>query len=410
MRRPVQRSATRLSADIRRLVALAHTTMEAASGLERNFWQRQLDKTLSSFLEHRAQSTLDGALEYLFQHDVDAYDILVESLEECSQSSTITVDGQPADVLLIAAPVLAWTRFTIGSGLLPESTTTALQELLQDHIFAAGAHINLLPTLYAIEQLPQDHSEVFALMQSLAPSNTQKTALKVANSNTATIPFLADTRYLIAAVTVPHQQAVFRWQDANDPQHIAELQQTCAKLWQQHAQPLLAPSLPGCNLALLLPHAYFFSCREADKQIRPCTILAATHYLTHHLDVLPQQLHVSIGKCSHDRDGEIDEYRIGFTVGETDDVYYGTVWPLYEHEDGNDVDIILFPEASAAHPMTIIQGLLKECGITHIKEHNDLFDAEFCDDCGSPLFPNLDGDLVHAEMPEETRDQLEQLH
>jgi uncharacterized Zn finger protein (UPF0148 family) len=25
---------------------------------------------------------------------------------------------------------------------------------------------------------------------------------------------------------------------------------------------------------------------------------------------------------------------------------------------------------------------------------------EYCDDCGAPLFPNADGELVHAQIPE----------
>jgi hypothetical protein len=29
------------------------------------------------------------------------------------------------------------------------------------------------------------------------------------------------------------------------------------------------------------------------------------------------------------------------------------------------------------------------------------FPLEFCDDCGAPLYPNPEGEPVHAEMPEE---------
>ena len=28
------------------------------------------------------------------------------------------------------------------------------------------------------------------------------------------------------------------------------------------------------------------------------------------------------------------------------------------------------------------------------------FKLEFCDDCSAPLFPNVDGELIHAELPE----------
>ena len=29
---------------------------------------------------------------------------------------------------------------------------------------------------------------------------------------------------------------------------------------------------------------------------------------------------------------------------------------------------------------------------------------EFCDDCGAPLFPNAEGELVHAELPAQEED------
>lgn len=385
--------------------------MGTVSGLEKRFWQRHLDETIVSLLQHGSQQqTLDTSLDYLFQHDVDGYDLLVESIEQCSQSHTVTIGQQECDVLLVAAPVLAWTRFSIGSGVLPETTITALRQLLQHHIFAEGASIHIAPSLYAIEQLPQHHSDVFALMQQLANTTSKKKASKAASAQSPTLPFLADTRYLIATVTVAHQSAVYRWQNTSDPALSLEQKIASEHAWAKDALPLIAPALPGCNLEFLLPQAYFYSCREADKRIRPATIHAATHYLTHHLKTLPNKLSVSIGKCSHDMDGEIDEYRIGFTLDDDENIFYGTVWPLYEAEDGDEVESDLFPDTSVVHPLETIRQLLNACGITDIKEHTELFAAEFCDDCGSPLFPNREGELVHAEMPEETLDNLEQLH
>jgi hypothetical protein len=35
--------------------------------------------------------------------------------------------------------------------------------------------------------------------------------------------------------------------------------------WKQQVTPLFARLLPGCNVELLLPQAYYFGCREADK-------------------------------------------------------------------------------------------------------------------------------------------------
>ena len=36
--------------------------------------------------------------------------------------------------------------------------------------------------------------------------------------------------------------------------------------------------------------------------------------------------------------------------------------------------------------------------------------ATDCDDCGAPLFPDSEGELVHAEMPEEAASPSPHLH
>jgi hypothetical protein len=35
---------------------------------------------------------------------------------------------------------------------------------------------------------------------------------------------------------------------------------------------------------------------------------------------------------------------------------------------------------------------------------------EFCEDCGAPLYPDADGELVHAEMPEDVPSGTEHFH
>jgi len=38
------------------------------------------------------------------------------------------------------------------------------------------------------------------------------------------------------------------------------------------------------------------------------------------------------------------------------------------------------------------------------------FPYEFCDDCGAPLYPNADGETVHADMPEQNDTPSQTLH
>ncbi|PIL42209.1 hypothetical protein CR105_25395 [Massilia eurypsychrophila] len=53
---------------------------------------------------------------------------------------------------------------------------------------------------------------------------------------------------------------------------------------------------------------------------------------------------------------------------------------------------------------------LNEAGITHIRKHSEHFVAEYCDDCGAPLFADPVGELVHAAMPEDRPTGGEHFH
>jgi hypothetical protein len=85
------------------------------------------------------------------------------------------------------------------------------------------------------------------------------------------------------------------------------------------------------------------------------------------------------------------------------------IWPLYDQEEaeaegelaGGAVDFPGLRNSAAPTPIDEIMDLLKQAGIAHIKRHAGCFPMDSCDDCGAPLYLDLDGELVHAEMPED---------
>ncbi|MDP5008510.1 MAG: DUF2863 family protein, partial [Glaciimonas sp.] len=93
-------------------------------------------------------------------------------------------------------------------------------------------------------------------------------------------------------------------------------------------------------------------------------------------------------------------------------VVYGVVWPLYGEEEADEeiTDASASEENEAQTPLEQIYALLRENGISHIQCHNELFTMEFCDDCGTPLYADVDGELVHPEMPEDTPTGSTHLH
>lgn len=397
MRRSPEKKQHKLAAEGLRLANLSLAVAQSASRIEDIAWQAQLDSLVAKSLQQKHQGVLDAAAEHLFKTHPNAYEVLVETMESICTSSRIEYQHAHYDVLLMVAPVLAWSRFEIASGAIPAQTAEMLSDTWKQHILSDQARLRVLPNLYAIDQLPTTHSEAYALMERTALGLLKGDAVQATPDLPQTVPFLADSRYLIAVVVVPKDQPLFRWQTIASPFDCAQAKSEILALWQEQATPAIMRLLPGCSVELLLPEAYYTGCREADVRIRPISIRSAVFYLTQTLGVDASELSTIIaGFGLQENPGQIDEYRIGFTLKKAPEVIYGVVWPLYQQDDelnamGNPNDDNLPGE---------IPAILTECGITSIQRIEDIFGMEFCDDCNAPLYADSEGELVHAEMPE----------
>jgi hypothetical protein len=413
MRRSTKGTTPRLSAESQRLINHARAVLQSSSRLEERGWERELDILLLKALKNHHQDQLDGALEYLFREQPEAYDVLIQAIEGASESCVIEHEGTRYEALLIAAPILAWTRFAIPAGAIAAEMLTTLFAHLHAHVLAPDTRLAIAPMLYSIDQLPRNHVDTFAATQRMAHAAVAGTSLRNPANPPETVPFLADTRYLLAVIAAPAGEALFRWQATGN---LADRDNALAQ-WRLQATPNVARLLPGCGIELLLPDAYFAACREADKQIRPASVKAAVHYLTHSLNVGPERLSAVIGGFADESSGRIDEYRVSFVLRPGTEVVYGLVWPLYDDENAEQE--FLPPEwrkaaGSAAtktlSPIQEIMQLLHEAGIAHVKRHEEPFPMDFCEDCGAPLYCDLEGELVHAEMPEDTPHPAPHLH
>lgn len=413
MRRPQKRSATKLSADSQRLILFAQAILQSSSRLEERAWSKELDALLHKLFRTHHQETVDAALEHAFKAQSAIYEVLMQSAEAASESYQFDQEGVRYDALLITAPILAWTRFSIASGAMSPAGATGLADHLKKHVFAADVKMAMSPSLFSIDQLPKNHAETFNMLQHLSQAAIKNSPVRAVANPPETVPFLADTRYVLAAAVVPAGAPLFKWQT----ELSAIGQEQVLSQWKLHARSCIEQLLPGCGVDLLLPTAYYAGCREADREIRPHSIQAAIHYLTHALDLEAVDLQAIIGGFGEDSyAGQIDEYRISFSVRQEDEVIYGVVWPLYDQEDDERPETALlmattsepasarFPglqDAEALSPLNEIVSLLKNCGIAHIKRHPGCFPMESCEDCGMPLYLDLSGELVHPEMPED---------
>ncbi|MGA2548756.1 MAG: DUF2863 family protein [Burkholderiaceae bacterium] len=385
----------RLTRDAELLVVLATGLANSGSHIEDRFWDRRLSAELIRLLEHGSDSALEHALDHLHRGHLPAYDVLIDAAE--AQSESAGLDGE--QVLLLAAPVLAWSKYSIFSGPLRSDVAQALGAHLASHIAARGVRVALSPYLYSIDQLPQRFSKTRELTQTLG----RRALLETARAPTfaklpQTAPLLADTRYLIAALVGPGDGALMRWQEQGLPG--AETSVGRAEVlvhWREAAGALLAQVLTGSQTELLLPDAYHVSCRESDQAVRPFGIRAAVAFLETALTLEPERLRAVVALFGEER-GE--EYRIGFTLENGSDVYYGVVWPLFGREEGPE------PEG----PRDQIEALLKDCRIHEMIYLDQLFPLEFCEDCGAPLFADPSGELVHPELPEDAEEPRAHLH
>ena len=118
---------------------------------------------LAKIVRNGNQTTLDAALDHLQQNHPDAYGALADMAETHSESFVIEHEGTPYEALLIAAPVLAWTRYMIPSGPLKGDAVDALRAHLHAHVLAGGTRVAIAPFLYSIDQLPRHHVETYRL-------------------------------------------------------------------------------------------------------------------------------------------------------------------------------------------------------------------------------------------------------
>lgn len=379
---------TKQTPDTEELIRLATQLSLSGSRLEDVFWERRLTATIERLLRTQDEAALNAALDHLYGAGGRAYDELADMVEHCAEARLHAMSGGGAnqDVLLFAAPVLAWSRYAIPSGAISPDILATLRVQLQAHVFAADVRFGLADYFFSPDQLPQSYCETAALAEKLGKAALHGRDLKLDAAQMAeTMNFLSDTRYLIGVVCAPEGAPLFRWQE-DDGSRTEALKQ-----WRAQGGEALRALLPACATEPLLPQSFHAAIREADRASRPYSLRSAVAYLQTTLNVSAANLRAVVAPY-YDR--QIEEYRIGFTLGEAAEVVHGVVWPLLENED------------EAAELPGQIESVLRDAGIREVVVLDHRFPLEYCDDCGAPLYPNPEGEPVHAELPEQEEEAI----
>ncbi|HUN94590.1 MAG TPA: DUF2863 family protein [Burkholderiaceae bacterium] len=390
MRRNRFISRARHGGDAETLAKLARRLSESGTRLEDRIWERRLVELINDRLARGFDGGIDAALEELARSDSRAYDDLADLAESCAESASVEIDGKPHDALLIALPLLAWSRYRLPAAALSPSLIENIGVQVGAHLAARGARIAVADTLFSIDQLPESLGEVYDVANRLFAAAAERHALKIdAKSLREPIAMLADTRYLLAALVVPQGTPLFHWQETGvDP----DAKISALEAFTTQATSILGPNMTGCRFRVLAPQPFHAALRQADRDLREFSLEAAIAYLKLAYELDPPRLQATTGLFEEKREAGSAEIRIGIGLnGEDDGVIEGVVWPLL----GDDEE----------RAQEEIEATLRRLGVTQIVAHAQHFPMEYCDDCGAPLFPNASGHAVHSEPPDDADEQ-----
>ncbi len=380
MKQRRRHSAHRLNRDAEHLVWLAQGLANSGSNAEDAWWETELANRIDKLLDGNQEEAIDQALNRLNEIDAQAYDELANQAEAGVEGKIVNGPDGPRQALLLALPILVWSRYSIPARSLPATVLAALRTQLKAHVLADGCQVALADFLFSPEQMPRGYTGTrrFAAHMEQAALNDEDLAI-----STAELPeigqYISDPRCILATVAVPLGQPMLRWQETDGSRETALSQ------WRAQATPSLQTILPGCGLRLLLPDAYFSAWRQTDLEARGYALTATVAYLQAMLD-LPASALKAVAAPYYER--QLQEWRVGFCRLDDDQVLHGVVWPLLGTED-ETTDVASEIEAN-----------LRQAGIGQIVMlDQQQLAPEYCDDCGAPLFPNADGESVHSEMP-----------
>ena len=366
------------------LVRLANGLAASGSRVEDRYWEQQLAELIDHTLADNDEEVLNNALDHLYSADPRAYDELADNIESRAECAAGAFPEH--DVVLIAAPVLAWSRYRIAASSIAPAVLANLRVHLQAHVLAKGARLSVADFLFSPDQLPQGYCATAEFAKVICGAALENLDLHIETEGMPeTAQFLSDTRYLLAAVAVPRGTPLFRWQEADGSRD------TALEQWRAQGGACLTPLMPGCAVDLVLPESYFAASRAADKDSRPYSVRASVAYLGTTLETPAANLRAVIAPFW---ERNLEEYRIGFTVRGQDAVVHGVVWPLLGAEDETT-------DCAAQ-----IEAVLRESGVNEVVFLDHQFPMEYCDDCGAPLYPSPEGEIAHAEMPEEQAEQM----
>ena len=376
------------------LVRLAEGLASSKSRAEDVYWERELQSAVTQHLENNDEEAINRALDKAHDAPDATFDALADMVESLTESIVLDSETGPQRVTLFCAPILVWGRSKIPTRTIPKQQLQDIAVQLSAHVFSSKVKIALVDYLFAPDQLPHSYSASRELLQLLAESIRERKHLTMPPESLEEAPdVVCDMRMIVGAFQVTEGEPFYAWQEMTTP--VEEARQTCLGVWRTQGGNAIKPLLVGFPHELTLPRSFFAACRDADLASRAYSIGASVSFLEAVTGTTPDKIVATIGGCWGNG---LEEYRIGFTLGDSEEVVHGCVWPLVSDE-GDDTPVV-----------DEIESLLRAANVGTIVHLEEQLPLEFCDDCGAPHFPNREGEMLHAHLPEEANTGSMHLH
>ena len=132
---------------------LATGLAQAGSRVERSYWHQRLQALVEQLLADEDDESLNTVLNRLSESEPVAHDALMDTIESAVESTTAIIDGQPHDVLLIACPILTWSRYTIPTPVLSAKDRLVLTEVLKNTVLTRHVRLRERGRRVAVDDL-----------------------------------------------------------------------------------------------------------------------------------------------------------------------------------------------------------------------------------------------------------------
>jgi hypothetical protein len=167
MKKPRVPHRTKSPRVVEELSRLASGLAASGSRIEDAFWENRLAAKISAQLRTGDDQNLEAALDQLYDSNAVGYGEFIYAIEAAIECGILLREGISHDVLMFAAPVLTWSRFSIPSGLISEPVLANLRIQLQAHVLAEDVQFVLADCLFSPDQLPRGYHLTHELANKL---------------------------------------------------------------------------------------------------------------------------------------------------------------------------------------------------------------------------------------------------